>query len=75
MITQVQSVSAGGLVVQWRCLLKLILGHAPPQYQKPTFQVVVILDRILLLPRAIEIELSRITSQIRLKAGNEGTQL
>lgn len=75
MTTQMQSLSAVGLVVQWRCLLKLILRHAPPLYRKPTFQVVVILDRILLCPRAVEIKLSRITSQTRLKAGNEGTQL
>lgn len=75
MITQMQSLCAVGLVMQWRCLLKLILGHAHPLYQKPTFQVVAILDRILLCPRAGEIELSRITLQTRLKAGNEGNQL
>ena len=75
MITQMQSLCAVGLVMQWRCLLKLLLGLAPPLYQKPTFQVVAILDRILLCPRAGEIELSRITLQARLKAGNEGTQL
>ena len=71
MITQMQSLCAVGLVMQWRCLLKLLLGLAPPLYQKPTFQVVAILDRILLFPRAGEIELSRITLQTRLKAGNE----
>ena len=75
MITQMQSLCAVGLVMQWRCLLKLLLGLAPPLYKKPTFQVVAILDRILLCPRAGEIELSRITLQTRLKAGNEGTQL
>lgn len=52
-----QSLCAVGLVMQWRCLLKLLLGLAPPLYQKPTFQVVAILDRILLCPRAGEIEL------------------
>ena len=67
-----QSLCAVVLVMQWRCLLKLLLGASA---QKPTFQVVAILDRILLCPRAGEIELSRITLQTRLKAGNEGTQL
>ena len=75
MITQMQSLCAVVLVMQWRCLLKLLLGLAPPLYQKPTFQVVAILDRILLCPRTGEIELSRITLQTRLKAGNEGNQL